>query len=316
MAANGIKQLAVKEKKKKRWKQFLPVYVMILPGLLYLLINNYFPMFGVIIAFKKLNFSDGIFGSPWSRLDNFKFLFATNDAWVITRNTILYNVAFFIVGTIAAIAMAILLNEIRSKFASKAYQSVILLPYLMSWVVVSYLGYAFLSSETGLINNSILEPLGKDPINWYMDKTYWPLILILVNTWKGIGYSMIIYLASIVGINQDYYEAATIDGASKWKQIKHITIPLLKPTFITLFILSVGQIFRSDFGLFYQMPQNSGALYSVTRTLDVYVYQALLRNSDYGMSSAASFYQSIVGFILILAANFFIKKYNRDNALF
>ncbi|RRJ64615.1 sugar ABC transporter permease [Paenibacillus oralis] len=311
MAAN-----AVKVKKKKRWKQFLPVYVMILPGLLYLLINNYIPMFGVIIAFKKLNFSDGIFRSPWSGLDNFKFLFATNDAWVITRNTILYNVAFFIVGTIAAIAMAILINEIRSKFASKAYQSVTLLPYLMSWVVVSYLGYAFLSSETGLINNSILEPLGKDPINWYMDKTYWPLILILVNTWKGIGYSMIIYLASIVGISQDYYEAATIDGASKWKQIKHITIPLLKPTFITLFILSVGQIFRSDFGLFYQMPQNSGALYSVTRTLDVYVYQALLRNSDYGMSSAASFYQSIVGFILILAANFFIKKYNRDNALF
>ncbi|MED4954016.1 ABC transporter permease subunit [Paenibacillus macerans] len=316
MAANGIKQLAVKEKKKKRWKQFLPVYVMILPGLLYLLINNYIPMFGVIIAFKKLNFSEGIFGSPWSGLNNFKFLFATNDAWVITRNTILYNVAFFIVGTVAAIAMAILINEIRSKFASKAYQSVTLLPYLMSWVVVSYLGYAFLSSETGLINNSILEPLGKDPINWYMDKTYWPFILILVNTWKGIGYSMIIYLASIVGISQDYYEAATLDGASKWKQIKHITIPLLKPTFITLFILSVGQIFRSDFGLFYQMPQNSGALYSVTRTLDVYVYQALLRNSDYGMSSAASFYQSIVGFILILAANFFIKKYNRDNALF
>lgn len=316
MAANGIKQLAVKEKKKKRWKQFIPVYVMILPGLLYLLINNYIPMFGVIIAFKKLNFSEGIFGSPWSGLNNFKFLFATNDAWVITRNTILYNVAFFIVGTVAAIAMAILINEIRSKFASKAYQSVILLPYLMSWVVVSYLGYAFLSSETGLINNSILGPLGKDPINWYMDKSYWPFILILVNTWKGIGYSMIIYLASIVGISQDYYEAATIDGASKWKQIKHITIPLLKPTFITLFILSVGQIFRSDFGLFYQMPQNSGALYSVTRTLDVYVYQALLRNSDYGMSSAASFYQSIVGFILILAANFFIKKYNRDNALF
>lgn len=316
MAANGIKQLAVKEKKKKRWKQFIPVYVMILPGLLYLLINNYIPMFGVIIAFKKLNFSEGIFGSPWSGLNNFKFLFATNDAWVITRNTILYNVAFFIVGTVAAIAMAILVNEIRNKFASKAYQSVILLPYLMSWVVVSYLGYAFLSSETGLINNSILGPLGKDPINWYMDKSYWPFILILVNTWKGIGYSMIIYLASIVGISQDYYEAATIDGASKWKQIKHITIPLLKPTFITLFILSVGQIFRSDFGLFYQMPQNSGALYSVTRTLDVYVYQALLRNSDYGMSSAASFYQSIVGFILILAANFFIKKYNRDNALF
>ncbi|MDO3411922.1 ABC transporter permease subunit [Saccharibacillus sp. CPCC 101409] len=316
MTAIEVKRASAREKKKNRWKRYFPVYLMILPGLLYLLINNYIPMFGVIIAFKKLNFSEGIFGSPWNGLDNFKFLFATNDAWVITRNTILYNVAFFVIGTVSAITLAVLINEIRSKFASKAYQSLTLLPFLMSWVVVSYLGYAFLSSETGLINNSILQPLGKESINWYMDKTYWPLILILVNTWKGIGYSMIIYLASIVGINQDYYEAATIDGASKWKQIRHITLPLLKPTFITLFILAVGQVFRSDFGLFYQMPQNSGALYSVTRTLDVYVYQALLRNSDYGMSSAASFYQSIVGFVLILAANFFIKKYNRENALF
>ncbi|AIQ70320.1 sugar ABC transporter permease [Paenibacillus graminis] len=305
-----------REKKKKRWKQIIPVYVMILPGLLYLLINNYIPMFGVIIAFKKLNFSEGIFRSPWNGMDNFKFLFATTDAWTITRNTLLYNIAFFVIGTVVAIAMAVLINEIRSKLASKAYQSLSLLPFLMSWVVVSYLTYAFLSSETGLINNSILEPLGRDKINWYMDKTYWPLILIIVNTWKSIGYSMIIYLASIVGINQDYYEAATIDGATKWKQIRHITLPLLKPTFLTLLILSIGQIFRSDFGLFYQIPQNSGALYSVTRTLDVYVYQALLRNSDYGMSSAASFYQSIVGFVLILAANFLIKKFNRESALF
>ncbi|MEI2396154.1 ABC transporter permease [Paenibacillus phytohabitans] len=314
MKNTGEKQLD--KKKIKRWKQYIPVYIMVLPGLLYMLINNYIPMFGVIIAFKKLNFSKGILGSDWNGLNNFKFLFATRDAWTITRNTLLYNVAFFIVGTILSVALAILINEIRSKFASKFYQSVALLPFLMSWVVVSYLGYAFLSSNTGLINNSILEPLGKDSINWYMDKTYWPLILIIVNTWKGIGYSMIIYLASIVGISQDYYEAATLDGASKWQQIKGITLPLLKPTVITLLILSVGQIFRSDFGLFYQMPQNSGALYSVTRTLDVYVYQALLKNSDYGMSSAASFYQSIVGFILIIAANQLIKKYNRENALF
>jgi putative aldouronate transport system permease protein len=255
-------------------------------------------------------------GSEWCGFDNFKFLFGTQDAWIITRNTILYNVAFFIVGTIAAVAMAILLNEVRNKFFSKAYQSLTLLPFLMSWVVVSYLAYAFLSAETGLINNSILAPMGMDKINWYQNKTYWPIILIIVNAWKGVGYSMIIYLSSIVGISQDYYEAAWLDGANKLQQIKHITLPLLKPTVIVLLILSIGQIFRSDFGLFYQIPLNSGALYSVTQTLDVYVYQALMKNSDFGMSSAASVYQSIIGFVLIVTANQIVRKYNPENSLF
>nr|WP_314464729.1 ABC transporter permease subunit [uncultured Clostridium sp.] len=301
---------------KIHWRQILPYYIMVLPGIIYLLVNNYIPMFGIIIAFKKLNFQKGILGSDWAGLNNFKFLFATKDAWIITRNTILYNIAFFIIGTIMAVTMAILINEIKSKFASRMYQSLTLLPFLMSWVVISYLVFAFLSAETGLINKSILEPLGKNDINWYQSKQYWPFILILVNTWKGIGYSMIIYLSSVVGISQDYFEAARLDGASKWQQIKNITLPLLKPTVITMFILSIGQIFRSDFGLFYQIPKNSGALFSVTRTLDVYVYQALLKNSDYSMSGAASVYQSIVGFILIILANKIIKKYYPDSALF
>ena len=304
------------KKKKINWKQILPFYVFVLPGFLYMIINNYIPMFGIVIAFKNLNFSKGIFGSDWAGLKNFRFLFATKDAWIITRNTILYNVAFFIVGTVMAITLAVLINEVKSKTASKVYQSTILLPYLMSWVVISYLVFAFLSSESGLINKSILSSMGKPPINWYQDKTYWPFILILVNTWKGIGYSMIIYLSSIVGISQDYYEAATIDGANKWQQIRKITLPLLKPTVITLLILSIGQIFRSDFGLFYQIPRNSGVLYSVTRTLDVYVYQALMKQSDYSMSSAASVYQSIVGFVLIVTANGIVKKYNSSSALF
>jgi len=157
---------------------------------------------------------------------------------------------------------------------------------------------------------------GKDAVNWYNEKEYWPFILVFVNTWKTVGYSMIIYLSSILGIGQDYYEAARIDGANKWKQIRYITLPLIKPTVITLLILSVGQIFRSDFGLFYQVTKNSGPLYEFTRTIDVYVYQALMKNSDYGMSSAAGVYQSVVGFVLIIAANRFVRKYQKDSALF
>lgn len=281
-----------------------------------MLINNYLPMFGVTIAFKKLNFREGIWGSPWCGFNNFKFLFASSEAWTITRNTIGYNIAFFIVTNAIAIMVAILINEIQKQAAKKVYQSLILLPYLMSWVIVSYLAYTFLSAETGMINNSILQPLGLTEINWYQEKKYWPFILIFVNTWKGVGYSMIIYLSSIVGISTDYFEAARIDGASKWQQIKYITLPLLKPTVITLFILAVGQIFRSDFGLFYQMPRNSGSLYSVTRTLDVYVYQALMKNYDYAMSSAASVYQSVVGFVLIVLANKLVKKYDANSSLF
>ena len=289
---------------------------MVLPGLIYLLVNNYIPMFGIIIAFKKLNFARGIFKSDWCGFDNFRFLFATKDAWSITRNTVLYNIVFFIVGTVVSVTLAILINEITRKKASKVYQTLILLPYLMSWVIVGYISYAFLSSETGLINKAILSPLGRKAINFYQDKTYWPLILVLVYLWKSVGYSMIIYLSSVVGISKDYYEAARIDGASKWQQIKMITLPLLKPTVITIFILNVGQMFRSDFGLFYQVPRNSGPIYSVTRTIDVYVYQALMKNSDYGMSSAASVYQSFVGFALIIIANTIIRKYQKESALF
>ena len=262
---NDICRMSVK--KKINWKHAIPIYIMVLPGVLYLIINNYIPMFGVIIAFKKLNFSKGIFGSEWCGFKNFEFLFATKDAWTITRN------------------------------------------------MIGYLTYAFLSGETGLINKAILQPLGMQTVNFYQDTRYWPFILVLVNTWKAVGYNMIIYYSSIVGISSDYYEAARIDGASKWQQIKSITL-LLKPTIITLLILAIGQVFRSDFGLFYQIPRNSGPLYPVTCTLDVYVYQALMLNSDYGMSSAASLYQSVVGFILIVAANFAVRKYNKDSTLF
>jgi len=302
--------------RKQRWKRIVPFYLMVLPGFLYLLINNYIPMFGALLAFKRLNFAKGFFKSEWCGLENFKFLFLTSDAWEIARNTILYNVAFFIVGTLAAISLAILLNEVRRKVASKAYQTLILLPYLISWVVAGYLSYAFLSSETGFLNNTVLPLLGMQPIQWYQQQKYWPYILVIVNIWKNVGYNMIIYYSSIVGISKDYYEAARLDGASKWKQITHITLPLLKPTVVTLLILNVGQIFRSDFGLFYQIPKNSGVLYPVTRTIDVYVYQALMKNSDFGMSSAASLYQSVICFVLILVVNKIVRKHQRESALF
>lgn len=304
------------KKKKIKWKEYLPYYILAIPGIVYMICNNYMPMFGIVIAFKNLSFRKGIFGSDWCGFDNFKFLFASSDAWTITRNTILYNVVFIILTTALAVVIAILLNEITSKFASRLYQSLILLPYLMSWVICSYLVYAMLSGETGLINNSILKPLGIDPISWYNTPKYWPFILTFVQLWKSLGYAMIIYFSSIVGISQDYFEAATLDGASKWQQIKNITLPLLKPTVITMFVLQIGRIFYSDFGLFYQIPMNSGTLYSVTRTIDVYVYNALMRNSDYGMSSAASVYQSIVGFVFIVAANALIRKTSKENALF
>ena len=315
MASNTAAAAMPRKKKKFRWRRFLPMYIMVLPGLIYLICNNYMPMFGIIIAFKKLNVAKGFFGSDWCGLDNFKFLFRSSTAFTIIRNTILYNILFIVVGTLLSITAAIMLNEVRQKVLKSTYQSIILLPYLMSWVVVSYLVYALLANDSGMVN-AALRDAGKEPVNWYQTKGYWPYILTFAHLWKGTGYSMIIYLSSIVGISQDYYEAASIDGATKWDQIRKITIPLLKPTVITLFILSVGRIMASDFGLFYQIPKNSGALYSVTQTIDVYVYNALMQRSDYGMSSAASVFQSIVGFILVITANKVVAKYSAENRLF
>ena len=304
------------KKKKIRWKQYLPIYLLALPGILYMICNNYLPMFGIVIAFKKLNFAKGILASPWCGLKNFEFLFKSSTAFTMIRNTICYNVLWLILGHVLAIASAILLNEITNRFRARFYQSVILLPYLMSWVVVSYLVFAFLSADTGMFNNSILKPLGLAPINWYSESKYWPFILTFVNHWKNNGYTMIVYFASIVGISQDYYEAAMLDGATKWQQIKHITIPQLVPTIITLMILSVGRIFASDFGLFYQIPRNTGALYNATQTIDVYVYNALMQRSDYGMASAASVFQSIVGFLMVMVTNAIVRKVSRENAMF
>ncbi len=304
-----------KKKRGMRPAQMIPLYIMILPGLVYLICNNFFPMFGIIIAFKNYSFRKGLLASDWAGLSNFKYLFASDTAAIIIRNTVLYNVVFIILGTIVSVSIAIFLNEIRNKKLKTVYQTLLLLPYLISWVVVSYLAYTFLSSDTGFIN-SVLSSLGLPSISWYMESKYWPFILTFVNLWKSTGYSVIIYLSSLVGISGEYYEAARLDGATKWQQIQKITLPLLKGTVITLVILSIGRIFASDFGLFYQVTKNTGALYSTTQTIDVYVYNALMKNSDYGMSSAASVFQSIVGFVLVMITNTLVRRADKDSALF
>lgn len=297
-------------------KKYWPFYVMMVPGLLYLLINNYLPMFGLVVAFKKINYRLGILKSPWVGLSNFEYLFKTSDAWIITRNTICYNFVFIVLGTVVAIAVAILLNEVRGVKRKKAYQTFILIPYLISTVVVSYLVYAFLSAESGFLNNGLLKSLGMAPINWYGEKKYWPFILVIVQLWKSFGYNCIIYYATIVGIDGSLYEAAVMDGANRWHRIRDIILPSLKGTIITLTLMSIGRIFYSDFGLFYQVPMNSGPLFDVTNTIDTYVYRGLLQLNDVGRASAAGFYQSLVGFAIVLIANFIVRKVEKDSALF
>ena len=288
------------------------LYVMMIPSLLYLFINNYMPIGGLVLAFKKYDYSKGVWGSPWYGLKNFKFLFATRDAMLIIRNTLGYNFVFIVSGTVFAILVAIILNEIAAELPKKIYQVLILIPFLISMVVVSYIVFAFLSNDTGFINNSLIHK----SINWYLTPKYWPYILTFVNLWKSFGYNSIIYYATVIGIDSTLYEAAVVDGATRMQRIWHVTLPGLRPTIITLTLLNVGRVFYSDFGLFYQVPQNSGMLYDVTTTIDVYVYKGLMQLNDIGRSAAAGFFQSICGFILVLTANLIVNKIDKDSALF
>jgi putative aldouronate transport system permease protein len=301
---------------RKSIKFSLPLLLLALPGMAYLLINNYIPMLGIIIAFKKMDYAKGLLASKWIGLSNFRFLFSTPDAWVMTRNTLLYNLAFIVIGTILAIGLAIMMFEITGYFFARYFQGMYLLPNLISMVVVSYVVFAFLNADTGLLPKSVFPVLKMQDINFYTSPGYWPVILLIVFLWKNTGYASIIYLASIAGIDSTIYEAARIDGASKWDQIRYITLPSLKPTIIILFLFSVGRMMYSDFGLFYQVTMNSGALYSTTQTIDTYVYRGLMQLGNIGMASAAGVYQSVIGFILILGANYLVKKINPEDALF
>ena len=306
----------VGKKKKRDIGRFLPLYLMLVPGAVYLIINNYLPMAGLVIAFKKIDYSLGIFQSPWVGLDNFTYLFSNNDALNAIRNTILYNLAFIFLGNLLAITVAIALDLASSKFLKNFSQVVFLIPFLLSTVIVSYIVFAFLSPSNGFVNNSILPVFGiEKAIKWYNEARYWPFILTLVFLWMSFGYSSIIYYSSVISIDKTYYEAAVMDGASAWQQIIYITLPILKPTIITLVLLAVGRICYSDFGLFYLIPQHSGLLYSTTQTIDTFVYRALLELNDVGRSAAAGFLQSLVGFVFVFGANWLVKRLDRDSAL-
>ncbi len=297
-------------------KKDIPLIFLALPGVIYLIINNYIPMFGLFIAFKDVNYAKGLFGSDWCGFNNFKFLFKTNDAVIMIRNTLLYNIAFIVIGTVLAVFVAILFSEMGANIFAKIYQAGMVFPNLVSMVIVAYIGYAFLNSTSGFINMTILKAMNIEGISWYSKPEYWPVILLIVHIWKGVGYSSIIYISNIAGIDKGIYEAAKIDGAGKFRQIVNITLPMLRPTIIIMALMAVGKIFNSDFGLFYQVPMNSGTLYPTTQTIDTYVYRALMENNDVGMSAAAGFLQSIVGFILVLTANLTVRRLDPDNALF
>lgn len=308
--------MMIKTRKSRELRKSLPLLLLAAPGLLYFILNSYIPMAGVFIAFKNIDYAKGLFHSDWIGLDNFKFLFQTSDAWIMTRNTLLYNMTFIVLGTLCSIFIAIMMSELLGKAYAKLFQSGLVLPNLISMVVLSYLVFAFLNADSGFINHSILRPLGLPEINWYSEPKYWPYLLVIIQMWKTAGYGSIVYIAFIAGIDKSIYEAAKIDGASKLKQIWNITLPLLKPTVIILTLMSIGRIFNSDFGLFYQVPMNAGALYSTTQTIDTYVYRALMQVNDIGMSAAAGLYQSLVGFVLVMLANAIVKKVNAENALF
>ncbi len=294
--------------------------LMVLPGTIWLLVFSYLPMFGTVIAFKDFKISPGGFiqsliNSEWVGFKNFEFLFNSGDAFRITRNTVMYNLVFIILGLVFAVTIAILISEISNKKLGKIYQTSMLFPHFLSWVIVSYFVFSFLSADKGMVN-SVLGMFGVEPVNWYSEPGYWPFILVFMNAWKGVGYGSIVYLAAIAGIDRTYYEAARIDGATKWQQIKNITIPLLVPLMIVLTIMAIGGIFRSDFGLFYQVPRNSAVLYPVTDVIDTYIYKGLMTMGNIGMSTAAGLYQSVVGFILIMTTNFIVKKIDPEYGLF
>lgn len=305
-----------RQRTRKRLRKYLPLYLLALPGIIYLIINNYLPMGGLILAFKKYSFAKGILDSPWNGLGNFTYLFGSKWAGIMFRNTICYNIVFLILGTVFAIFVAILLGEIRNKAAKQTYQTIILIPHLMSTVLIGYLVFAFLSGTNGFVNKGILEPLGRDPISWYTEAKYWPFILVIVQLWRSFGFQSIVYFATIIGFDRTYYEAAVVDGASTWQQITRITLPLLKPTVIILTIMSLGRMFASDFGLFYQVPQNSGLLYSTTTTIDTFVYRTLMQDHDVGRSLAAGFLQSVLGFIVVMITNGIVRKVDSESALF
>jgi putative aldouronate transport system permease protein len=304
-----------------RKKTFL-LLTMVAPGVIWLLLLRYLPMFGIVIAFKDYkiytkapSLINNVMHSKWVGFKNFDFMFATSDSWVMIRNTIGYNALWIVLGLIISVSFAIMLSELTNKFVAKLHQTLMFFPYFLSWVVASYFVLAFLDPTRGLLVH-LQQAWGVDVTNWYNDNKPWPVILTIASLWKNVGYSTILYLAAITGIDASQYEAASIDGATKWQQIKFVTIPHLKSMIIILFIMNVGKIFNADFGLFWNVPMNSGPLFPATQVIDTYVYRALMATNNVGMSTAAGLLQNIVGFVCIMSANSLVRKFDEDSSLF
>lgn len=303
-------------------KKTLMLLTMVAPGAIWLLLLRYLPMGGIILAFKNYKiypkdptFLNNLIHSKWVGLDNFKFLFTTGDSWVMIRNTLAYNIVFIILGVIIPVAFAVMMSELSKKFVAKTYQTLMFFPYFLSWVVVSYFLNAFIDAQYGLIPMA-QRAAGETAVSWYTTPGPWPYIIVFANLWKNVGYSTVLYLAAITGIDQTQYEAAAIDGASKWQQILHVTLPNLRTMIAILFILNVGKIFNADFGLFWNVPMQNGALFSVTQVIDTYIYRVLMNTGNIGQSTAAGLLQNIVGFICIIGANAVVKKIDSDSTLF
>ena len=311
-----------KKRKGRRWsKNDTELTILAIPTTVWYVLFSFLPMFGLIIAFKNYRVTGGksfiynVLHSDWSGIKNFEFLIKSNDLFVILRNTILYNLAFIVLGMALSVALAVMISLLRSKRRSKVYQTLMFFPYFMSWVVAAYFLDAFLNQDNGLINQMMREA-GEEPIRWYMTAGVWPALLIFMYLWKNTGYNMVIYLASISGIDTTLYEAAVMDGANKWQQVKYITLPSLKTVVIMMFILNVGKVFYSDFGLFYQLSQGaSGSIFNTTATIDTYVFNAIRSSAPIGMTSAATFFQSVACCITILVANGIVRKLDPDSAI-
>lgn len=302
-------------KLRKHLEKYYILHLMCLPAVISLLIFNYAPMLGLVMAFQEFNVAKGIFKSPFVGFKNFEFLFSTRDAWVITRNTVAYNVVFIVLGMFLAVILAILLNELYSKKLAKVLQTIFIMPHFLSMTVVAIIVFAFLSPTSGYVN-TVLASLGYGKHNWYLEPDFWPLFIVFVHIWKHVGYSAVVYIASISGISHELYESALLDGATHFQQARYITIPHLRAMMSIMLILNVGNIFRGDFGLFYTVTQDNGMLYPVTDIIDTYIYRSLTTLNNTGMATAAGLYQSLVGFVLVLISNKIVTKIDPEHALF
>ena len=289
--------------------------LMLLPAVLFFFLFNYVPIAGIIVAFKNYNFKGGIFGSPWVGFNNFKFFFISGQAFIVTRNTVLYNLAFIFVNTVIQITMAILLSEIKGKYFKKVTQSLMFLPYFISWVIIGVISYNIFNFEHGTFN-SILKLFHIGAVDVYSKPLAWIFIIIIFCAWQGLGYGTVLYLAAIMGIDTEIYEAAEIDGANIFKRIRFITLPSLVPTITILTLLAVGSIFRGNFDMFYQIIGNNGTLFNATDVIDTFTVRALMQNDNVGMAAAAGLYQSVFCFITIVIVNSIVKKHDEDNSLF